>query len=181
MKQIILVTFLMMSVFANAQEKGPDFVAYDVFPAIFENLPTSKENSFEIPVNKKFTIKLHTTDSIHFEFSVIRFERYPEPINYEHLASHFSDDYTTNGTIEMYFCVGVGDKKQIAGYGTTRIVLAMKNRTDFDLAYDLEIQKNIFSKNFKPETNSGLSAGALEVEMWQDMLNDIRLSNFRIK
>jgi hypothetical protein len=180
MKQLILVTFLMMSVFANAQEKDPDFVAYDVFPVIFENLPTSKENSFDFPINKKFTIKLHTTDSIHFDFSVIEFEK-TDGVNYSDLPRYFSNDGTRQGTIEIYFTIGINGEYQPSGDTSARVVWVVKNWTEFDLMYDIETQESFFNKKFKPTTNSGVKAGAIAIEMWNEMLNDMRLSNLRIK
>jgi hypothetical protein len=181
MKQILLFTSLMLGVYAQAQQQETNDITYDVFPARYKNLPTSVANSAEFPIHKKFTLKLYTTDSIHFDFSTIHFERYKETFNYADLASNFSKDSAKNGTLEMYFCSGILGLKQAPGDRSARVVLVMKNKTGVDLAYDVEIQKNIHTKKYRPDTNSGVEAGTIAIEKWDDMLNDIRLSNFRIK
>jgi hypothetical protein len=181
MKQILLFTSLMLCVYAQAQQQETNDITYDVFPARYKTLPTNIANSAEFPINKKFTIKLSTSDSIHFDFSTIHFERYNGSFNYGDLASNFSKDSTKNGTLEMYFCIGIRGLKQAPGDRSARVLLVMKNRTGIDLAYDVETQKKIHSKKYVPDTNSGVEAGTIAIEKWDDMLNDIRLSNFRIK
>lgn len=102
-------------------------------------------------------------------------------MNYEDLPKYFNDDGTKNGTIEIYFCVGINGEYQPPGDKSARVVWVMKNWTEFDLMYDIETQESFFNKKFKPTTNSGVKAGAIAIEMWSEMLNDMRLSNIRIK
>jgi hypothetical protein len=181
MKLILLFASLWLGVYAQAQQQETNEISYDVFPARYKNLPTSVANSAEFPINKKFTIKLYTTDSIHFDFSTIHFERYNVSFNYADLASNFSKDSTKNCTLEMCFCIGILGLKQAPGDRSARVVLVMKNKTGVDLAYDVETQKKIHTKKYVPVTNCGVETATIAIEMWNDMLKDIRLSNFRIK
>jgi hypothetical protein len=163
-----------------AQQRDTNVVLYDVFPALYKTLPTTVANSFEFPINKKFTIKLYTTDSIHFDYSVIEFEK-TDGVNYSDLPRYFSNDGTRQGTIEIYFTIGINGEYQPPGDRSARVVWVMKNRTEFDLSYDIETQKKLWSKDFKPAVNSGVDAGAIAIEKLEEMLNDMRLSNIRIK
>lgn len=180
MKLISLFFLLITGMFAMAQQEQTNAMLHDVFPALYKNLPTSVANSFDFPVNKKITIKLHTTDSIHFQYSVIGFEK-TGVINYADLPAYFSKDDTNNDTIEIYFCCGIRGKKQPLGDTSGRVVLVMKNRTALNLTYDIETQKKVLSKDFKPAASALAKGDTISIEMWENMLYDIRLSNFRIK
>jgi hypothetical protein len=181
MKLITLFVMLIVTTPLLAQQRDTTVVLYDVFPALFKNLPTTATNSVEFPINKKFTIKLHTLDSIHFDYTVISFERFNSTINYADLHLNFSEDSSENGTIEIYFAIGINGEYQPPGDRSARVVWVMKNLTEFDLSYDIETQKKLWSNDFKPAANSGVDAGAIAIEKLEGMLNDMRLSNIRIK
>ena len=54
MNKLFLLILLVIGFSLNAQE-----------------LPTEPENGFAFPIGSKFTIKLHPTDSVNFDFSIV--------------------------------------------------------------------------------------------------------------
>ena len=64
MNKLFLLILLVIGFSLNAQE-----------------LPTEPENGFAFPIGSKFTIKLHPTDSVNFDFSIIKFEPFQEIVD----------------------------------------------------------------------------------------------------
>lgn len=164
-----------------AQDVEGDVIIFDIFPEMYKTLPTNVSNNFEFPFNKKFTIQLVTEDSIHYNYRVIEFERQNKAINYSELSKYFKTKPETNDILELFFCIGVDGDNPPLGKQQAKNVLVVKNWTDLDLTFDMGIQKNIHSKKFLPVIRSTVANGAITLETWEAMLNDIRLSNFRIQ
>lgn len=151
-------------------------------PQMYQNLPTVVANSFTIPISKKFTIKLHPKGYMYFDYTVTNMDTLNNNfIDVTGIDSMFSLIETKYGTIDIYFGLGIYGKKLPFGNISAGTVLAMKNRTDFDLDYDVEIRKKKAINKFVTTPNKGIDAGVIAIEKWEGMIHYIRLSNFRIK
>ena len=86
MKRFLIITFLAITFFAQAQE-----------------LPSEPANGFAFPIGSKFIIKLVPTDSVNFDYSVISFEPFEEIVDVFENDELFEEEGEEN-TIVFYFC-----------------------------------------------------------------------------
>ncbi|MEZ4797893.1 MAG: hypothetical protein R2785_12085 [Flavobacteriaceae bacterium] len=159
MKKIILIAFLIIGIGANGQE-----------------LPTEPENGFAFPIGSKFTIKLHPTDSINFDYSIIKFEPFQEIVDTWENDNLFEEKGEA-GTIEFYFCLGTSGETEAEKEKNMKVLLLMKNRTEYSLNYnsDIQIKEN---GEFEKTSNVGTHPGAKGTEMWPYMIHQIALNGF---
>ena len=94
MNKLFLLILLVIGFSLNAQE-----------------LPTEPENGFAFPIGSKFTIKLHPTDSVNFDFSIIKFEPFQEIVDTWENDKLF-EEKGEEGTIEFYFCLGTNGETE---------------------------------------------------------------------
>lgn len=162
MKNVLLVLFLMTNLVVFSQD-----------------LPTESANGFAFPVGTKFTIKLHPIDSTSFNYSIIEFEPFQEIINTWENDSLFKED-GQKGTIEFYFCLSTSGVTESEKEKNMKVLLVMKNRTDYSLSYKSDIQTEE-NGEFKETSNVGISSRAKSTEMWPYMIYQIGLHDFKIK
>jgi hypothetical protein len=143
-----------------------------------QDLPTEPANGFAFPIGSKFTIRLIPVDSISFDYSIIEFEPFQESVDTWENDSLF-DEKEKNGTIEFYFCLSTSGDTKKEKKENRKIILLMKNRTDYSLSYKSDIQRE---KNgeFEKTSNVGTYTGAKGTEMWPYMIYQIELHDFRI-
>lgn len=147
------------------------------FIAFAQDLPTKPANGFAFPIGTKFTIKLHPTDSIHFDYSIIEFEKFQDNIDIWDNDKLFKET-GEEGTIEFYFCLSRSTDEQKDK--NMNVLLIMKNRTRYTLSYvsDIQTKKN---GQFKETSNVGILSGAKATEMWPYMIYEIGLRDFKRK
>lgn len=162
MSKIILILTLMVSSVTYAQD-----------------LPTQPSNGFAFPLGTKFTIKMHPTDSINFEYSIIAFEPFQEIIDTYENDSLFNDSDEKNGTIEFYFCIGTSGKTEAEKEKNMKVLLLMKNRTENSFEYNSDIQI-VENGEFTVTSNVGTYSGARGTEIWPYLIQQIGLNNFKI-
>lgn len=143
-----------------------------------QELPTEPAKGFAFPIGTKFTIKLHPTDSIHFDYSIIEFEQFQETIDIWDNDNLFKQK-GQDGTIEFYFCFGTSGKTEKEKKENMKVLLLMKNRTKYSLSYISDIQTKEDAE-FKETSNVGTFSGAKGTEMWPYMIYQIGLHNFKI-
>jgi len=160
MRKVLLILFLMTNLAVFSQD-----------------LPTEPANGFAFPIGTKFTIKLYPIDSISFDFSVIVFEPFQEIIDTWENDSLFMEG-EKNGTIEFYFCLSTSGETEKEKEENMKILLLMKNRTDFALSYKSDIQTEE-NGDFKETSNVGTFSGAKGTEMWPYMIYQIGLYDFK--
>lgn len=142
-----------------------------------QELPTEPANGFAFGIGTKFTIKLHPIDSMNFDYSITEFEPFPETIDtWEHDSLFIEGE--KNGTIEFYFCLSTSGVSEKEKESNMKILLLMKNRTDFALTYESDIQ-TAENGEFNETSNVGTHSGAKGIEMWPYMIYQIGLHNFR--
>ena len=149
------------------------------FGAYSQNLPTEPANGFVFPIGTKFTIKMYPTDSNSFNYSVIKFEPFQEIIDTWENDSLFEETPDKNGTIEFYFCLGTSGETEKERENNMKILLLMKNRTEYTFEYNSDIQTEKDGK-FENTSNVGTYSGAKGTEMWPYMIQQIALNEFRI-
>ena len=142
-----------------------------------QELPTEPANGFTFPIGTKFTIKMHSIDSIRFDYSIVEFEPFQETIDTWKDESLFIEE-EKNGTIEFYFCLSTSGKTKKEKEKNMKVLLLMKNRTDFVLSYKSDIQIKEDGE-FKETSNMGTFPGAKGSEMWPYMIYQIALYDFR--
>lgn len=147
------------------------------FVAISQDLPTEPQDGFSFPMGSKFTIKLYPTDSIHFDYSIIKFEPFEEIIDTYENAQLF-EEKGEKGTIEFYFCLGTTGENEEEREKNMKVLLLMKNRTDYSLSYDSDIQIQKDGK-FESTSNVGTHPGVKGTEMWPYMIYEIGLHGFK--
>jgi len=162
MKKIILILTLMIS-----------------FGAYSQDLPTEPANGFTFPLGAKFTIKMYPTDSTSFDYSIIKFEPFQEIIDTWENDSLFKENVENDGTIEFYFCLGTSGETEKEKEKNMKVLLLMKNRTEYSLEYDSYIQTEE-NGEFETTSNVGTYSGAKGTEMWPYMIQQIALSKFKI-
>lgn len=146
--------------------------------AFSQELPTESANGFAFPIGTKFTIKLYPTDSIHFNYSIIEFEKFHETVdtwNNDNLFKEKGQD----STIEFYFCVGTSGKTKKEKEDNMKVLLLMNNRTKYTLSYTSDIQ-TMEDGEFKETSNVGTFSGAKGTEMWPYMIYQIGLHDFKL-
>jgi hypothetical protein len=160
MRKILLILFLTTNIVVYSQE-----------------LPTEPANGFAFPIGTKFTIKLHPIDSISFDYSIIKFESFHEIIDTWESDSLFIEG-EKNGNIEFYFCLSTSGESEKEKEENMKVLLLMKNRTDFALSYKSDIQTEE-NGEFKETSNVGTFSGAQGTEMWPYMIYQIGLHDFK--
>ena len=154
------------------------FLTIVSFSVFAQDLPTEPANGFAFPLGSKFTIKLHPIDSTSFDYSIIEFEPFQEVIDTWENDSLFSEK-EKNGTIEFYFCLStIGDTEK-EKEENMKILLLMKNRTNYSLSYKSDIQREEDGE-FEETSNVGTFSGAKGAEMWPYMIYQIGLHDFKI-
>uniref|UniRef100_UPI00404902F2 hypothetical protein n=1 Tax=Flavobacterium sp. TaxID=239 RepID=UPI00404902F2 len=149
------------------------------FGAFSQDLPTKPANGFAFPLGSKFTIKLHPTDSLNFDYSIVEFEPFQETIDTWENDMLFEKDAVKNGTIEFYFCFGTSGETEEEKEKNMKVLLVFKNRTNYSLHYSSDIQ-TVEDGEFKTTSNVGSYSGAKGTEMWPYMIHQIALSEFKI-
>ena len=144
-----------------------------------QDLPTEPANGFAFPLGTKFTIKMHPTDSMNFDYSIIEFETFQEIVDTYENDSLFKDSNEKNGTIEFYFCLGTSGETDVEKEKNMKVLLLMKNRTENSYNYnsDIQIKEN---GEFETTSNVGIYSGARGTEMWPYVIHQIALSKFKI-
>lgn len=142
-----------------------------------QDLPTEPENGFVFPIGSKFTIRLYPTDSIHFDYSIVKFEPYQEIIDTWKNDELFEDNGEEE-TIEFYFCFGTNGETEEEKEKNMKILLLMKNRTEFALNYNSVIQTKEDGE-FEETSNIGTFPGVKGTEMWPYMIHQIGLNGFK--
>ena len=160
MNKLFLLILLVIGFSLNAQE-----------------LPTEPENGFAFPIGSKFTIKLHPTDSVNFDFSIIKFEPFQEIVDTWENDKLF-EEKGEEGTIEFYFCLGTNGETEEEKEKNMKVLLLMKNRTEYALNYNSDIQRTE-NGEFEKTSNIGTFPGAKGNEMWPYVIYQIGLNGFR--
>jgi len=138
----------------------------------FLSLTNDNGNVFNIPLNQKIILKVTQKSSTEFEFTEV--EREP----FDKIVDMWDNDdaLSISGnkeTIEFYFC-----QAQDLGHESTALI--MKSRSKFSLQFDTEIQKTENAK-FEKVPNVGTHTNSKTQESWGYKINQIRISNFRLK
>lgn len=144
-----------------------------------QELPTEPAKGFAFPIGSKFTIKLHPTDSVRFDYSIIAYEQFQETIDTWN-NNHLFDENGQEGTIEFYFCFGTRGKTEEEKRENMKVLLVMKNRTKYALSYlsDIQIKED---GEFQETSNAGTYPGVKGIEMWPYMIYQIGIHDFEIK
>jgi len=154
------------------------FLSLINFSLLAQDLPTDPTNGFAFPLGSKFIIKLYPVDSIHFVYSVIKFEPFQDIINTWGNDSLFTEK-EKNGTIEFYFCLSTSGDTEEEKNEHLKVLLLMKNRTDYTLSYKSDIQREE-NGEFEETSNVGTYRGAKGTEMWPYMIYQIGLHDFEL-
>lgn len=149
------------------------------YTSLCQDLPTEPSNGFSFPLGTKFTIKLHPIDSVNFDYSVIAFESFTDIVDTRKTLL-FEEKVDVNGTIEFYFCVSTTGENDKEKKKNMQVLLVMKNRTEFNLQYNSDIQIEE-DDDFISTSNIGTYSGAEGIELWPYFINQIALSEFRIR
>ena len=147
------------------------------FSVFTQDLSTKPANGYAFPIGSKFTIKLYPIDKTHFDYSIIEFEPFHDIIDTWENDSLFTEK-DKNGTIEFYFCVSTSGKTEKEKNDNMKVLLLMKNRTDYTLSYKSDIQREENGK-FEETSNVGTFKGAKGTEMWPYMIYQIGLHDFK--
>jgi hypothetical protein len=162
MKKIILI--LLLAINFNTYSQG---------------LPTKPSNGFSFPLGSKVTIKLYPTDSINFNFSIIKYEPFEETIDSWGEDILFEENEEKE-TIEFYFCLGTNGETADEKEKNMKVLLLMNNRTEYSLIYDSDIQTEEKGE-FKKTSNVGIYPNIKATEMWPYMIHQIGLKNFKLR
>lgn len=161
MKKLLLIFSLVaMNIAVNSQE-----------------LPTEPADGYAFPIGCKFTIKLHPIDSIKFQYSIIAIEPFQEIIDTWENDSIFKEN-GQKGTIEFCFCLSTSGETDEEKEKNMKVLLLMKNRTEYSLKYNSDIQ-TVENGEFKNTSNVGTFAGAKGTEIWPYMIYQIGLNGFQ--
>ena len=161
MNKLFLLLFLLVGYNTNAQD-----------------LPTKPANGFSFPIGSKFTIKLFPTDSTHFDYSIVKYEPFQDVVDTWENDQLFEDE-GEKGTIDFYFCLGTSGKTEEEKEKNMKVLLLMKNRTEFALKYNSDIQRTE-NGELEETSNIGTFPGAKGNEMWPYMIYQIGLNGFMI-
>ena len=148
------------------------------FSTYSQELPTKPNNGFAFPLGSKFTIKLYPIDSLNFDYSIIKYEPFEEIIDTWENDILF-EEQGEKGTIEFYFCLGTSGETETEKEKNMKVLLLMKNRTEYSLSYNSDIQTEE-SGEFEKTSNIGTHSGVKGTEMWPYMIHQIALNEFRI-
>ena len=148
-----------------------NFVVYS------QELPTEPANGFAFPIGTKFTIQLHPIDSVSFDYSIIEFEPFQDIIDTWENDSIFNEN-GQKGTIEFCFCLSTSGDTESEKEKNMKVLLLMKNRTEYALSYKSDIQTEE-DGDFKETSNVGTFSGAKGTEIWPYMIYMIGLHDFK--
>jgi len=148
------------------------------FSSYSQELPTEPTNGFAFPLGSKFTIKMYPKDSLNFDYSIIKYESFEEIIDTWENDKLFKEQ-GEKGTIEFYFCLGTSGETEAEKEKNMKVLLLMKNRTEYSLSYNSDIQTEEDGE-FEKTSNIGTHSGAKGTEMWPYMIHQIALNEFRI-
>ena len=141
-----------------------------------QELPTEPAVGYSFPIGSKFIIKLHSVDSTKFNYSIIEFEPFEEIIDTWENDTLFKEN-GQKGTIEFYFCLSTSGDSDEEKEKNMKVLLLMKNRTEYSLTYNSDIQTEE-NGEFKETSNVGTFSGAKGTEMWPYMIYQIGLNGF---
>ena len=161
MKQILTITFLVVTCFVQAQE-----------------LPSKPANAFAFPMGSKFVIKLIPKDSVNFDYSVIAFEQFHKIVDIFENKDELFEEKGEDSTVIFYFCFGTFGKTDEEKQKNTQSLLLMKNYSDVKLNYTSEIQRQKDGK-FEPTSNIGIYPNLKVWESWPYPILMIGLKEFR--
>jgi hypothetical protein len=162
MRRLFVVFYLFLTAFVQAQE-----------------LPSLPANGFSFPIGSRFTVKLHSIDSIHFDYSIVAFEAFEEIVDTWD-NDHLFEEEGEEGTIEFFFCLGTRGKTEKEREENMQVLLIMKNRTKHALYYYSDIQMEVEGE-FKETSNAGTFPGVKSMEMWPYAVYQIGLHDFRLR
>jgi hypothetical protein len=134
---------------------------------------------FVFPLGIKVIIRLEPTDSVNFNYSVVKSENLTDVIDSYDDARYFSEKLDDN-CIEFLFCVGThGDtiEKKKANYQT---LLILKNGTKYRLSYKADIQRSQIEK-FESTSVVDLFSKVKSKEIWPYKIELIGLHDFKKK
>lgn len=154
------------------------FLSIVSFGVFAQDLPTEPANGFAFSLGSKFIITLYPIDSTRFDYSIIEFESFEDIIDTWENDSLFTED-EKNGTIEFYFCLSTSGNTETERNDNMKVLLLMKNRTDYTLSYKSDIQRQE-NGEFEETSNVGTFSGARGIEMWPYMIFQIGLHDFEI-
>jgi len=147
-----------------------------------QELPTPPIQGAAFQLGTKFSIKLYSIDSVNFHYSIIEFEPFDSIVDTWENDSLF-ESKGQDSTITFYFCLGTHGDTETERESNMKVLLLMKNYTEFSLSYTSEIQRKEHKKNrkpkFEPTSNIGSYPGAKGIEMWPYMIYSIGLLDFK--
>lgn len=162
MKKLILLLLLLLNI---------NYLAYS------QELPTIPSSGFSFPLGSKFTIKLISTDSSIYDYSIIEFESFQEIIDSRKIDNLFPKEGPEN-TISFYFCLGTYGETDEEKEKNMRIHLYMKNYTTKAFDYISEILRDEDGE-YENTSNIGSYPGAIGNEIWPYMIYFIGLRDFQ--
>ncbi|WP_075343940.1 hypothetical protein [Tenacibaculum agarivorans] len=142
-----------------------------------QNLPTEPRSGYAFQLGSKFTIKLYPTDSINFNYSIVKFEPYQEIIDTWDNDNVFEKEGEKN-TIDFFFGLGTSGETEKEKEKNMKVLLLMKNRTPYSLNYKSDIQREENGK-FEKTSNVGTHSGLKGIEIWPYMIYQIGLKEFK--
>lgn len=145
---------------------------------ISQELPTESAYGYVFPLGSKFTIKMHPTDSLGHDYSIIAFEPYEEIVDTWENEMLFAKE-GEEGTIQFYFCLGTNGSTEEEKKKNRKVLLLMKNFTKKNFIYSSEIQREE-NGEFEKTSNVGTYSGAIGKEMWPYMIYSIGLNGFKV-
>jgi len=160
MKKLLVITFLAMTYIAQAQE-----------------LPSEPANGFAFPIGSKFVIKLISTDSVNYDYSVLSFEPFEEIVDTYENGKLFEEKGEKN-TIVFYFCFGTRGETDQEREKNMKVLLILKNYSKESLKYTSDIQREEDGE-FEETSNVGTHPNVKTMEMWPYMIYSIGLREFR--
>jgi len=141
-----------------------------------QDLPTPPIPGAAFPLKTKFKIKLIAIDSMHFNYSIIEFEKFDSIVDtYNH--KDLFDSQGRDSTITFYFCAGTHGESEEEKNKNMKILLLMKNYSKIPLKYFSEIQRKEEGE-YEQTSNVGIFPGAIGMEMWPYMIYMIGLKDF---
>lgn len=160
MKRLCIIAFLAITHFLHSQE-----------------LPSKPANGFTFPLGSKFVIKLISTDSVNYDYSVLSYEPFEKIVDTQKKDDLFKKKGEDN-TIVFYFCLGTHGETKQEREKNMRVLLIMKNYSKEFLNYTSEIQREEDGE-YEETSNIGIYPNAIGTEIWPYMLYTIGLREFR--
>jgi hypothetical protein len=112
-------------------------------------------------------------------YSIIEFEPFQETVDTWKNDTLYSET-SEKGTIQFYFCYGTTGETEKEKEENMKILLLMKNYTDYSFEYFSEIQREEDGE-FIETSNVGTFSGAKGTEMWPYMIYSIGLRDFKLQ